>query len=173
MAVVPLMIFCIFFTFSTAAVNPIREHPHSVLATEGSWANFSCGIKLPGAIKWRIGDFTKDGYTQYNSGFELPELEGVTAEMSFPSDITGRVLTETIGILATEGINGTPVECMFVHPSHSSRNSYSKFALLSVQLKNTTAHDGRLDSVEWNSGMNYWNGTLECSANCRVYVKCT
>ena len=140
MAVVPLTIFCILFTFSTAAVNRIREHPHSVVATEGLWANFSCAIKLPGTIKWRIGDFTNNGY-EYNSGDKLPELEGVTAERSFPSDITGRVLTETIGILARKCMDGTPVECMFVHPAQSSKNSHSKFALLSVQLQNTTAHD--------------------------------
>ena len=140
MAVVPLMMFCIFFTLSTAAVNRIREHPHSVLATEGSWANFSCGIKLPGSIKWRIGDFTNNGY-KHNDGDQLPELEGVTAERSFPPDITGHVLTETIGILATESVDGTAVECMFVHPNRSNRNSYSKFALLNVQLLNTTAHD--------------------------------
>ena len=138
MTLTPFMIFCAFIAFSIAAVNPIREHPRSVVATEGTWANFSCGIKLsgntrdpPGIIKWRIGDFRHDG-NEYYSADRLPALEGVTAERSFTPDITGRILTETIGILATEEMDGTPVECMFVHPNKSTRNSYSKFALLNV-----------------------------------------
>ena len=133
-----LMILCGLFAFSAAAVNPIREHPHSVVVTEGMWANFSCGIKLtsntngiPAGIKWRIGDFTRNG-NEYYSADTFPNLEGVTAERSFVPDITGRILTETIGILATEEMDGTPVECMFVHPTKPIRNSYSKFALLIV-----------------------------------------
>ena len=135
MALTPFMILCTLFTFSAAALNPIREHPHSVVVSEGTWANFSCGIKLsdnaPGSIKWRIGDFRRDG-KEYYSADQLPNLEGVTAERSFTPDITEHTLTETIGILATEEMDGTPVECMFVHPKKSTRNSYSKFALLNV-----------------------------------------
>ena len=136
MALTPFTILCALFAFSAAAVNPIREHPHSVVATEGTWANFSCGIKLhtgngPASIKWRIGDFRRDG-KEYYSADKLPDLEGVTAERSFAPDITGHILTETIGILATEEMDGIPVECMFVHPNKSTRNSYSKFALLNV-----------------------------------------
>ena len=133
-----LMILCGIFAFSAAAVNPIREHPHSVVVTEGTWANFSCGIRLPGnrddppgSIKWRIGDFTRNG-NEYYSADKLPYLEGVTAEKSFTPDITGRILTETIGILATEEMDGTPVQCMFFHPTNPDRNSYSKYALLNV-----------------------------------------
>ena len=133
-----LMILCGLFAFSAAAVNPISEHPHSVVVAEGMWANFSCGIKftsntngIPASIKWRIGDFTRNGI-EYNSADGLPYLEGVTAERSFAPDITGHILTETIGILATEEMNGTPVECMFVHPINPDRNSYSKFALMNV-----------------------------------------
>ncbi|CAI8044889.1 hypothetical protein GBAR_LOCUS24861, partial [Geodia barretti] len=55
----------------------IRKHPQSVVVTEGQWANFSCGIKLPGTIRWRIGDFKAHGIYDYNSGETLPELEGV------------------------------------------------------------------------------------------------
>ena len=131
------MILCTLFAFSAAAVNPIKEHPHSVVATEGTWANFACGIKLPGntdnapgSIKWRIGDFRRRG-KEYYSADKLPDLEGVTAERSFTPDITEHK-TETIGILATEEMDGIPVECMFVHPNTSTRNSYSKFALLNV-----------------------------------------
>ena len=132
MAIDPFTIFCVLFTVCAAAVNPIREHPHSVLTTEGSWANFSCGIKRLGSIQWRIGDYTRDGY-KYNSAQKLPQLEGGTAEESFPSNPTGDILTETIGILATEDLDGTPIECMFVHKRNPSKNSYSKFALLNVQ----------------------------------------
>ena len=138
MALTPFMILCALFAFSAAAVNPIREHPHSVVVSEGTWANFSCGIKLSGnthnasgSIEWRIGDFKRRG-KEYYSADQLPNLEGVTAERSFTPDITGRILTETIGILATEEMDGTPVECMFNHPTNPNRNSYSKFALLNV-----------------------------------------
>ena len=139
MVVTTFMIVCALFTFSAATVNPIREHPHSVVLTEGMWANFSCGIKLSGSkndtsasIKWRIGDITHINGNEYNSADKLLYLEGVTAERSFTPDITGRILTETIGILATEEMDGTPVECMFLHPFNPDRNSYSKFALMSV-----------------------------------------
>ena len=32
---------------------------------------------------------------------------------------------------------------------------------------------GRLDSVEWNGGMEYWNGLLKCPTHSHAYVKCT
>ena len=139
MVLTPFVIACALFTFSAAAVNPLREHPHSVVVTAGMWANFSCSIKLsggkndtPASIKWRIGDFTHNDKEHYSAD-QLPNLEGVTAERSFAPDIIGHILTETIGILATEEMDGTPVECMFVHPlNQPDRNSYSKFALMSV-----------------------------------------
>ena len=133
MAILQLISFSALIAFTAAAVNPIREHPHSLQVTEGMWANFSCGIKLPGNIKWRIGDHNRDGYV-YNSADNLPELVGVTAELSFEPDITGHVLTETVGVLATADMHGTPVECMFVHPERATRNSFSKFALLTVHI---------------------------------------
>ena len=129
MALISFTVLCALFAFSAAAVNPIREHPHSVLVAEGTWANFTCGIKLPGHIEWKIRDFTDEGH-DYNTGDRLPYVQGVTAERSFPPTRTGKILTETIGILASEELEGTPVECMFVHPVTPSRNSYSKFALL-------------------------------------------
>ena len=140
MALISLTVLCALLTFSAAAVNPIREHPHSVLVDEGTWANFTCGIKLPGHIKWRIGDFSDDGYA-YNTAERLSHMQGVTAERSFPPTRTGRILTETIGILATEELDGTPVECMFVHTHIPSRNSYSKFALLNVQSQTATPEE--------------------------------
>ena len=135
--------FSILVAFGAATVNPIREHPHSVDVTEGSWANFSCAIKLPGIIKWRIGDLNRAGHI-YNSADFLPELVGVTAEKSFPPDITGRVVTETIGILASTDLDGTPVECMFEFPGHENRNSYSRYALLNVHVH---VHSGSDDEI--------------------------
>ena len=140
MALISLTVLCALFAFSAAAVNPIREHPHSVLVDEGTWANFTCAIKLPGHIEWRIGDFTDDGY-KYNTAERLSHVQGVTAERSFPPTRTGRILTETIGILASEELDGTPVECMFVHTHIPSRNSYSKFALLNVQSQTATPEE--------------------------------
>ena len=140
MELVRLTVFSILAALSAAALNPIREHPHSVVVTEGQWANFSCGIKLPGTIRWRIGDFTNDGYV-YNSAGSLPELEEVTAERSFAPDITGRILTETIGVLATAEMDGVPVECVYRHPRFATRDSYSKFAIIEVHPANTGSGD--------------------------------
>ena len=133
MGMIQMICFSILVASAAASVNPIREHPHSIQVTEGMWANFSCGIKLPGNIRWRIGGLNRDGYI-YNSAANLPDIEGVTAERSFPDDVTGNVLTETIGILATAEMDGTPVECMFLHPNRSTRDSYSKYALLNVHI---------------------------------------
>ena len=139
MALISFAVLCVLFAFSAAAVrNPIREHPHSVLVDEGMWANFTCGIKLPGHIEWRIGDFTDDGY-EYNTGERLPYVQGVTAERSFPPTRTGRILYETIRILASEELDGTPVECMFVHTHTPFRNRHSKIAILNVQLQTASA----------------------------------
>ena len=123
--------------FSAAAANPIREHPRSVFVNEDMWANFSCAIRLPRNIQWRIGDFTINS-SQYNSGENLPQLQGVMAESSF-NNITDNVLTETIGVLARAEVDGTPVECMFIHPEKPARNSYSKFALLNIHRHIHTA----------------------------------
>ena len=140
MDLLQLTIFSILAALSSAALNPIREHPHSVEVTEGQWANFTCGIKLPGIIKWRIGDLTRDGHT-YNSAGNLPQLEGATAERSFTPEITGKVMTETIGVLATAEMDGVPVECMYIHPSRASRNSYSKYGLIDVHPAHTGSGD--------------------------------
>lgn len=126
--------FGIFVAFTSAALNPIRHHPHSVAVHKGQWANFSCGIKLPGTIRWRIGDFSVNGsILLYHTAGNLHGLNGVTAERSFAPDIRGKILTETIGVLATAELDGVPVECMYAHPALASRNSYSKFALLEVR----------------------------------------
>ena len=134
MALIQLISLCVLLALTEAAVNPIREHPHSVVAMEGMWANFSCAIKLPGSIKWRIGDFTREGYI-YNSAENVSEIQGLRAERSFAPDITGHVYTETIGILATIDMDRTPVECMFVHPNRANRNSFSKYALLNIHVR--------------------------------------
>ena len=126
--------FGIFVAFTSAALNPIQEHPHSVAVHLGQWANFSCGIKLPGTIRWRIGDFSVNGsLLLYHTSGNLHALNGVTAGRPFPPDIRGKILTETIGVLATAELDGVPVECMYGHPALASRNSYSKFALLEVR----------------------------------------
>ena len=118
---------------ATVRRDPIREHPHSVEVSEGQWANFSCGIKLPGNIRWRIGDFTRgDGYL-YSTAENLPQVEGVTAERSFPEDITGKVKTETIGVLATAEMDGVPVQCMYLYIDDDPvKNSFSEYAIIHV-----------------------------------------
>ena len=132
------------FLYSFVALRPqhardiIRKHPQSVVVTEGQWANFSCGIKLPGSIKWRIGDFKTYGIYDYNSGESLPELEGVTAERSFPPEITGNVLTETIGVLAAPDLHGVLIKCMYAHPAHvTRRDCYSRSAIIALHPRPT------------------------------------
>ena len=111
----------------------IREHPHSVEVSEGQWANFSCGIKLPGNIWWRIGDFTRGDGSLYSAAEKLPQVEGVTAERSFPEDITGKVKTETIGVLATAEMDGVPVQCMYKSLDDDPvKNSFSEYAIIHV-----------------------------------------
>ena len=109
-----------------------REHPRSVLVTEGQWANFSCSIKLPGMIKWKIGDFKRNGVYDYNSGEHLPQLENVRAEISFPPQVTRNVLTETIGVLVTPDLHGVMVKCMYAYPARVTRNCYSRPAIIEV-----------------------------------------
>ena len=116
----------------TLRKDPIREHPHSVEVSEGQWANFSCGIKLPGNIWWRIGDFTRGDGSLYSAAEKLPQVEGVTAERSFPEDITGNVKTETIGVLATAEMVGVPVQCMYKSLDDPVKKSFSEYAIIHV-----------------------------------------
>ena len=130
-----LVVVSVLTLLSSAAAtrrDPIREHPHSVEVSEGQWANFSCGFKLPGIIQWRIGDFTRGGGYLYNAAEKLPQVEGVTAERSFPQDITGNVRTETISVLATAEMDGVPVQCMYLSHTDPGKNSFSKYAIIHV-----------------------------------------
>ena len=143
-----ILFFSVLVTISTAAtrMSTITEHPHSIEVTEGMWANFTCVIKTPGNIMWRIGDFiTKEGVI-FNSLDNLSSLEGVTAER-FPSDSTkNSIVIETIGVLATADMDGTAVQCMLYHPTNPSKHSYSKFALLNVNSTHTTSGSGELST---------------------------
>ena len=130
-----ILLFYVFAVFSTAA--KIIEHPQSIEVTEGMWANFTCGITLPGYIKWRIGDFN-GGSTFYSSG-DLYHLEGVTADII---SFTNNIFTETISVLAATDRDGLAVQCMFQHPIKLSKNSYSKFALLNVNTTHETTGSG-------------------------------
>ena len=126
--------FCVLVAVSTAArMSTITDHPHSIEVTEGMWANFTCAIKVPGNIKWRIGDFNTDN-------FNLAIVEGVTDVRLFSSVFTNNnILTETIGVLATADMDGTAVQCMLYHHPNPSKNKYSKFALLNVNTTHTTS----------------------------------
>ena len=141
MALVHLVISSIMIVLAAANSfrnDPIREHPHSVVVTEGQWANFSCGIKLPGSLKWRIGDLSRDGNV-YNSAGNLPLVEGVTAERSFPSEITRNIMTETIGVLATAEMDRVPIQCGYIHGNKPLKDSFSKFAMMQVERLNSSS----------------------------------
>ena len=145
-----ILFFCVLVTISTAAtrMSTITEHPHSIEVTEGTWANFTCAIKIPGNIKWRIGDFiTKEGYI-FNSPVNLPSLEGVTGVKLFSSVLNNNIMivTETIGVLATTDMDGTAVQCMLYHNNSNKQQSYSKFALLNVNTTHTTSGSGELST---------------------------
>ena len=115
--------------------DPIREHPHSVEVSEGQWANFSCGFKLPGSIQWRIGDFTRGDGSLYSAAVKLPQVEGVTAEKSFQAELkeNEKFTNETIGVLATAEMDGVPVQCMYKSLDDDPvKNSFSEYAIIHV-----------------------------------------
>ena len=142
-----ILFFCVLVTISTAAtrMSTITEHPHSIEVTEGMWANFTCAIKVPGNIMWRIGDFNTDKGVLFNSPVNLPSLEGVTGVRLFSSVNNNNILTETIGVLATTDMDGTAVQCMLYH-NNSNKQSYSIFALLNVNTTHTTSGSGELST---------------------------
>ena len=127
--------FCVLVAVSTAArMSTITDHPHSIEVTEGMWANFTCAIKVPGNIKWRIGDFNTDNFNL------VMNIETVTGVRLFSSVFTNNILTETIGVLATADMDGTAVQCMlYYHLANPSKNKYSRFALLNVNTTHTTS----------------------------------
>ena len=138
MALIQFLFFCVLLrSLSAAQVNPIREHPQTVTVQEGTWANFTCTIKGSGNLLWRIGEYTSRGSSPFSSD-NLDELEGVTAK-SYRCTCTGKKCTETIGILASAELNGTPVECMLSHYTEPAKNSYSQFALLHVSQGDTSS----------------------------------
>jgi len=101
-----------------------------VSVAEGTMANFSCAIKFPGTLKWRIGSFTDEGH-EYNVGDQLDRIQGLDADL-LSSERDGKIYTETIQIFANRTLNGTPIECMFEPVNPQSPRRYSKFALLTV-----------------------------------------
>lgn len=109
----------------------IKEHPKSANVTEGTWANFSCTFKSSGHLQWRIGKLAHHG-CDYNPSNLLGDIDGIAVN-SHPINNT-IYNTETIQILATEAMDGTPVECMFVQYGNysSPKKVYSKFAILNV-----------------------------------------
>ena len=135
--VVTLMAVFVAVSAATLARNdPIREHPHSVVVTEGEWANFTCGIKLPGMIRWRIGDLQWDGDAYYTGG-NLREVEGVTAQIP-SSEVNGSILYETIQVLATVELDGAPVQCKFdTGNNNRKKDSFSMFSLIHVNTLGT------------------------------------
>ena len=138
-----ILFFSVLVTISTAStrMSTITEHPHSIEVTEGMWANFTCAIKVPGNIKWRIEDFDTNNFNK------LQTLEGVTGVRLFSSVLNiNNILTETIGVLATTDMDGTAVQCMLSHPNNPSKHSYSKFALLNVNTTHTTSGSGELST---------------------------
>ena len=137
MSLTQVAIMAVFITVSTAAIirnDPIREHPHSVVVTEGGWAHFTCAIKLPGMIRWRIGDFDNNNGSVYNTVSNLAGLEGATAErFSYTINKTKKMLYQTIQVLATVELDGTPVQCMYQHiDGITKKDSFSMFALIHV-----------------------------------------
>ena len=141
MSFTQVAIMAVFITVSTAAItrnDPIREHPHSVVVTEGGWAHFTCAIKLPGMIRWRIGDFDNNG-SVYNSASNLAGFEGATAErFSYTINKTKKMLHETIQVLATVELDGIPVQCMYESNGGSTKkDSFSMFGLIHVNSCST------------------------------------
>lgn len=173
MALVQIAFFCVFMqSLSGATMNPILEHPQTVTVDEGMWANFTCAIRnTVYSIIWRIGEYTQQYHSLYTPGDQFRSLEGVTVRRNGLL-VINNIFTETIGILATAEIDGTPVECMFVNPRN--RKFISQFALLHVNLDtsstsgnlDTSSNNGSLDTSSTNGSLNTssTNGNLHTSS---------
>lgn len=139
MALIQFLYICLPLVLIGAGACRIKGHPQTVTVDEGTWANFTCAIKGTGSdILWRIGEYTSnDDTSMYEGAYHLSNVEGITARRVHFSGGSGRS-TETIEILATADLNGTPVECM----CSGGRSAHSQFALLHVSSTETVSSSG-------------------------------
>ena len=146
------MIFSLMFSLIYAQ---IKEHPQSKTVAEGTLANFTCVFKNSGYLQWRIGAFMWLG-SEYNPGDVLkdPATESNVIDVS-SSRFDGDYNEETIYILATEAMDGTPIECAYKKSPKVVR--YSKFAILNVQK--SIAGDISTNTTIFNENMNSTNTT--------------
>ena len=102
---------------------------------EGEHANFSCTVKHgKGSVLWKIGDYTRED----GNSFDNPENEQVSVEVydqvferMFGSD--GE--TNGIGLLATEELDGVPVQCVMVPYKNHAPKEYSRFSISMYSLQ--------------------------------------
>ena len=128
---------------------------------EGEHANFSCTVKHgKGSVLWKIGDYT----TEDGNSFDNPENEQVSVEVydqvferMFGSD--GE--TNGIGILATEDLDGVPVQCVMVPYKNHAPKEYSRFSILNVQ--SAASHENEGNTI-------FHNGLMSLCA-CLLYTE--
>ena len=120
------------FSYYSALLN---EFTFEASVIEGEMANFTCAIRNDslGTIKWRIG-----ALSEYCSGDSIVGT-GLHIMCSTIRDNSKR--RDTIGIVATADLDGTPVECMVDSFAGVEHDEYSKFALLKVSPANTTMNE--------------------------------
>ena len=120
------------FSYYSALLN---EFTFEASVIEGEMANFTCAIRNDslGTIKWTIG-----ALSEYCSGDSIVGT-GLHIMCSTIRDNSKR--RETIGIVATADLDGTPVECMVDSFAGVEHDEYSKFALLKVSPANTTMNE--------------------------------
>lgn len=68
---------------------------------------------------------------EYYIANDLAEIAGLNATRVTHA-LSSNTYSETIEILATAHLDGTPLECMFKHYRNPRKNDYSKFATLMV-----------------------------------------
>ena len=114
-------------------------------------ANFTCVVSCEHKVYWRIGDANFRGI-QYLPPKLLALLQssGIVAHVVNYESCEDGIRSMTIGIVASEDLDGTAVQCKARTTRGSSSNhpdAYSKFAVLHIE------GEGKLHFI-WLSTLN-------------------
>ena len=94
----------------------------------------------------------------------------ILQNMHIPSSNLGHVLNSDLNPSAgryfpLKYLFGTCLNIFLINHSHTVHiKTFDKFAVVRLQL-------GGLYSVEWTTGMDYWNGLLECPLTLKLTTK--
>ena len=95
---------------------------------EGDFATFSCTIeKYSGNILWRVG-----AHTVQCCGGDTVALPGSGTNINCTVSEGEADVVEVMGIEATPGLDGAPVECVLESFEGRSHNEFSQFVIIHV-----------------------------------------